>query len=150
MLVTRGLGRKSSEDSLLASYGFGRVATAVVELGGKVIRRWRSRIRRSDLESLPITTRREFLRRVQAALASLEGDTSAAVRKRATEARNGLLRADSVRRKSLRRLDFEVILAKLDVVQWALEAYQEQRYRRRRDDDEFLVRMLAARSRGWI
>ena len=150
MLVTRGLGRKSTEDSLLASYGFGRVATVVTELGGKAIRRWRSRIRRADLEGLPIRTKKEFLRRVERALADLEGDTQPGVRKRATEARNGLLKADSTRRKSLLRLDFDVVLNQLDVVTWAIDAYQAQRNRRLREDEEFLILVMAARARGYL
>ena len=149
MLVTRGLGRNSTQDSLLVTSGLGRAAQVVVELGGKVIRRWRSRIRRSDLESLPITTRKEFLRRVQAALVALKGDASQAVRKRAQRVEKGLLEADSVRRKSLLRLDFTVVLAQLDLIQWALDAYEQQRYRRREEDD-FVVLMLAARARGYL
>ena len=80
---------------------------------------------------------------------ALKGDTSPVVRKRAERAETGLLKADSVRRRSLRRLDFTVILAQLDVVQWALDAFEEQRHRRR-EEDEFIVLMLAARSRNWI
>jgi len=150
MLVTRGLGRRSTEDSLLASFGFGRVATAVVELHGKVIRRWRSRIRRSDLEGLPITSRKEFLRRVEAALKALATDTRPSVRRRATEAREGLLKADSIKRRSLLRLNFEVLLRQLEVVSWAIDAYEEQRNRRRREDEEIYVLLTAARQRGWI
>ena len=37
MLVTRGLGRRATEDSLLASYGFGRNASAARGAG------WRDR-----------------------------------------------------------------------------------------------------------
>ena len=150
MLVTRGLGRKSTEDSLLASFGFGRVATAVAEVHGKVIRRWRSRIRRTDLEDLPITSRKEFLRRVEAALKALATDTRPAVRRRASEAREGLLKADSIKRRSLLRLNFEVVLNQLEVISWALDAFEEQRNRRRRDDEEVLVLLSAARQRGWL
>ena len=150
MLATRGLGRNSTQDSLLASFGFGRAAAVVELIGRKVVRRWRSRLRRQDLEALPITDRKEFLRRVERALDSLATDTQPGVRKRATEARNGLLRADSVRRKSLLRLDFSVVLAQLNIIQWALDAHEAQRYRRRREDEDFLVLMLAARARGWI
>lgn len=146
MLVTRGLGRKSAQNALLVTWGLGR---NLAELGGKFVRRWKSRLVKRDLEDLPITTRREFLKRVQAALQGLKGDASPALRKRAERVEKGLLEADSVRRKSLRRLDFTVVLAQLDLVQWAFDAYEEQRHRRR-EEDEFVVLMLAARSRGWI
>jgi len=99
---------------------------------------------------LPIRTRKEFLRRVERALADLEGDTQPGVRKRATEARNGLLKADSTRRKSLLRLDFDVVLNQLDVVTWAIDAYQAQRNRRLREDEEFLILVMAARARGYL
>lgn len=147
MLVTRGLGRNLTQDSLLVTAGLGRAAQAIVELGGRVIRRWRSRIYRRDVENLPITTRKEFLRRVQTALASLKRDVSPAVAKRAQRAEKGLLQADSVRRKSLLRLDFTVVLAQLDVIQWALDAYEKQRERRRREEEDILSILLAARAR---
>ena len=148
MLVTRGLGRNgSAPGAILATFGLGR---QIVELGGKVIRRWKSRLVKKDLEDLPITTRKEFLRRVQGALQALKGDASPQIRKRAQRAEKGLLEADSARRKSLLRLDFTVVLTQLDVIQWALDAYEQQRDRRRRDDDEFVVLMLAARARGYL
>ncbi len=149
MLVTRGLGRDgTAKGAVLVSFGLGR--QAYEELGGKPIRRWRSRIRRDVLEDLPIIDQKTFLRRVERALEALKKDKDPTVAKRAERVRKGLVEADSVKRRSLLRLNFEVVLDQLEVVSWALDAYEGQRNRRRLDDEDFLVLMLAARERYWI
>jgi hypothetical protein len=108
-----------------------------------------ARLRRQDLEQMPIRDRKDFMRAVQRALDGLRADTSTATQKRATAAREGLLRADSARRQSLLRLDFGVVIDQVDVIQWVIDAYATQRDRRRADDEDFLVVMLAARARGY-
>lgn len=150
MLVTRGLGRNSTQPALMVTAGLGVAGQPAMELGGRVIRRWKSRLIRRDLDDLPITDKKEFLRRVQRALEALRNDDRPQVRKQAAKAREGLLRADSVKRRSLLRVDFEVVLHQLEVVSWAILGHEEQRQRRRREDEEILVLLGAARQRGWI
>jgi hypothetical protein len=120
------------------------------ELRGRFLRRWRTRLRKHDLEDLPITSREEFVRRVDRALQALRADSRPEVRKEAESARKGLLAADTVKRRSLHRLDFGVIVAQVERVEWALNEYEAQRHRRRRDDHEFFVILSAARARGYL
>lgn len=125
-------------------------AVSVDEVRGHFLRRWRTRIKRRDLEDLPITSREEFARRVDRALQALRGDARPEVRKEAEAARKGLLAADTVRRRSLQRLDFGVIVAQIERVEWALNEYEAQRDRRRRDEHEFFIILSAARARGYV
>jgi hypothetical protein len=125
-------------------------AVSADEVRGHFLRRWRTRLRRRDLEDMPITSRAEFVRRVERALQALRGDARPEVRKEAEAARKGLLAADTVKRRSLHRLDFGVIVAQVERVEWALNEYEAQRHRRRRDDHEFFVILSAARARGYL
>jgi hypothetical protein len=133
-----------------ASFTLPAAADDAEEPRGRFLRRWRTRIRKHDLEDMPITSREEFARRVDRALQALRGDARPEVRKEAEAARKGLLAADTVKRRSLHRLDFSVLVAQIERVEWALNEYEAQRDRRRRDDHEFFVILSAARARGYL
>jgi hypothetical protein len=117
--------------------------------GRTLLRRWRSRIRhQGDLEYLPIADQQDLRKRVNAAIAALEGEP--VTKTRAQAAKKTLLSADSAKRRSLLRLDFKVITDHLEVVLWALNAYEEQRKRRTREDEELMLILHAARERGFL
>lgn len=147
MLVTRGLGRNgSAQGALLATFGLGR--QLLEELSGKFLRRyttsWRSRWRKRDLEQAPIRDQKEFARRVKAAIEALQGSGQPELAKRAKSLKEGLLKADSAKRRSLLQVDLTVLIARFEQVEWALDAYEALLERRRRDDEAVLALIFSS------
>jgi hypothetical protein len=115
------------------------------QLGGSPIRhRKRRRIRREELEDLTGQEKKAFLKRVQRAIDALHDSGDRGLMSRAKDAKEGLLRADSPRRKSIAKLDFDVILSHLELVSLVLNAYEDLVERRRKDDEAVLALILSS------
>lgn len=148
MLVTRGLGRNGSAGgALLATFGLGR--QLLEQLHGKLLRTYQTtlrgrRWRRKDLEQAPITTRKEFARRVREAIEGLKASGNPAAAKRAERIQDQILRADSARRRSILQVNFNVLLAQFDRIEWLFDAYEQMRERRRRDDEAILALIFSS------